>query len=143
MNPEERFNKEYEHRLRSLDFKCAPSGLWYLQAANALKFASTLSLGIDGSQFKDLVKYLHNLKLFNCYDFALLNNNLEARTPNDLGLTLHVYADLMIEAGGYAKLWREQTIQMREDLMAEIMQDETTKNKVANGKMINLLKGEA
>lgn len=133
MNIAEQFDKKFKEKLTNTVIDFNPTEEWREQAQEALRFASPMSLGINAEDFEDLVKTVTSQ--LNCYQFALLSNNLESRSANDLEYNdLNKYAKFMKLAGSYQIKWVEQTNSMRDEILKTL---EPTKP------IMSAVKGEA
>lgn len=90
---------------------------WLSAAFIALNHASPSSLGISPQEMKALYDKLENheqgvrLKL---YEFAVLSNNLEAKTIHDFGGDHELYFYALTEGAGHVKYYNEQIAKIRE-----------------------------
>lgn len=82
---------------------------WYEWALKAMKFASPIGLGVRAEEMLELYDIIVNKKPINYYQYALISNNLENRSANDLGLDFKVYAELMMFIGGLTEKWNSST----------------------------------
>lgn len=115
-NPEAVFQEKLRNNL--IDFEC-PYAI-KSKFLSSLHYASTITLGISGEEYKELLEKLTSSSTLSCYQYAICSNNLEMRTPSDLSLDLNQYADLMVEVGVYSAKWKEQTSLFQEEVMQEM-----------------------
>lgn len=110
----DRFSPEQTQKIRELTQKGMEATLmdysilsnhWKQSAHHALKLTPILQIGVQTEAYKQLIDFQKSERL-TLYEFAILSNNLQAKTPDELGLTLHGYADLMLEADGYVRVWQ-------------------------------------
>lgn len=134
---EQQFNAAFQKALSESSIGFTPSETWYERALLALGFASPLSLGIAGNSFLEILN-AHGERKLNCLQFAILSNNLELRTPRDLGLLMSEYAKFMIEVGDYSEKWNEQTGKIREAVMQVELALAAEKVKKETGKVRKL-----
>ena len=110
---------------------------WYPHALKALETASPVSLQIPQQRYPDLLKQeTHGL---NMNVVAILCNNLEARTPKEMDMEVHEYAQVLELNQLIGKDWEgvcqpiRKTVEKRIELLAG-------KN---NGAVLKPLIGEA
>lgn len=124
MTLEQMFDTRYKEILSNETFNEIPDSTWYELALASLKFNSPIGMGITGQEFKDLKNAITSRKLLSCWEFAILNNNLEARSPNDLKIALEPYCNIMVEIGNYSTTWQNQTGILREQLLDTIQEEQ-------------------
>ncbi len=118
-----RFNEDFQKELEEKQFPFKKlSERWLDFAYKSLRFASPITLGIQSKELKALMDSFHKKKL-TFYQFALLSNNLEARTPNELNLGMEEYADLMLETNELSTIWNEATAEMRAELTKKLQEE--------------------
>ncbi len=115
LNFEQRFNLEFAEALSNVVISFQPNAEWQKYSKIGLEFASPMGLGIENEDFEKIAEAKPTS--MNCYQFALLNNNLEARSARELGLDLKAYSKLMKLSGVYQKNWKVQTEGMREAIV--------------------------
>lgn len=96
---------------------------WIGAAITAIRFASPIGMGVSCWAMKEMIDALTVCDApitLNCYQVALLNNNIEARSMNDLGLCTEGYTTLMAEAMEVQKRWNANTQEIRLRVIAEI-----------------------
>lgn len=129
MNIAQRFNEEFQKELMAREFDVDLPCDWKAAARDALSYASPLSLGVNALEFKsisDAVDISIDKKL-TLFQFAILSNNLEARTAKELQMFLPGYIDLILMAGEFSKKWNEVTKDLREEVTKRITTDEQMK----------------
>lgn len=147
MNFPNRFNEEFQKELESKPFPVShiPTK-WCAYAFAALELASPMSLGINADKFKEFAALFSNsnstIKELTLYQFAILSNNLETRTPRELFLTMMDYCDLMYEASKLSILWNSLTKDLREEVTARL-QEEMKMKGVAEKQLFRPVKAEA
>jgi hypothetical protein len=120
------FNERFEKKLKETPFPVEHlSDSWCFNALAALKFASILSLGINPEDWMKLLAAFDEcqsrmVRSIDLHQFAILSNNLQARTPDDLGMRLLGYGDLMAEADKYVAIWQELSNKLRDEAENEI-----------------------
>lgn len=136
LNIEEKFNSEFQKVLNNIMISFVPDNVWYERTLLALAFASPISLGISGTTFLELLD-AHGKKELSCYNFAILSNNLEARSARDLGLVLDEYVRFMSKCAEHTDEWNKQTENLRETLMQKLLGEEFQKNNKPGLKVTN------
>ena len=86
----------------------------------ALNFASPITLGISGSEMRVLHHKLENFEDLNCYEYAVASNNLEAHSVTELEITWDEYFTLMEELEKYATQFNQDTMDIRNAVIAEM-----------------------
>lgn len=115
------FDQRFKEMLGQHDFEGTLDTNWFEQARKAMRRASPISMGVSGEEFKQLYHTADVQRVpINCWQFALLNNNLEARSAFDLGLDQEVYNDLMVETSDLSAVWSSQTNPVRDKLLDTI-----------------------
>lgn len=151
MNQQNTFNERFQKALEAAPFPCeiikVPTGVpsWFDHAHNALRFASIIGLGINPNDWQGLLSATGK-KEMSLYQFAILSNNLQARTPNDLSLNLLEYYLLMDEADTYVVKWQELSNGIRAEIEASLeeemkMRQASAQTPKPNG--MQAVKGEA
>jgi hypothetical protein len=120
MTFEMKFNDEYQKALKEIPIPFEITEEWKTNALNALHFASPISLGITAQEMYDLRDALKNDEELSLYQFAVLNNNMEARTANELGLCLSSYLDHQIDVSRNTTQWNEVTTPLRDGILEKI-----------------------
>lgn len=126
--------ERYFKKLKETKIGFQPSCNWFGAAEDALQFASPISLGIPPSDLQELIGKLDKQERdLTYFQFAVLSNNLEARTPKELNLNLDEYAKLMLDAHGASTTWNQDTLQLKEDAKNEFIAENQTKDAAING----------
>jgi hypothetical protein len=137
--PVQRFNEEFQKALEAKQFPAEKLSLtWWNWAFSALLFTSIIKLGINPEDWMNLIEARTQRKL-TLYQFALLSNNLQERTPKELQVDILEYADIMAEADRYVKIWQEQSNSLREEVTKKVQEEQQMKEAAANG-VGNILK---
>lgn len=141
----QRFNEEFQKALEAKQF---PAGKinhvspWWYWALHALLFTSLIKLGINPEDWKGLLKAIADRKL-TLYQFALLSNNLQERTPQELKMDVDLYAEIMEEADEYVKIWQEQSNSIREEVTQRLQEEMKAKEILADKPILKPVKAEA
>ncbi len=128
MNPknvEQQFNEKLKVLLMDMPFSKRPSGIWYNAAINALPSASPLSMGLTSMEMSVIVIAVRAGLDLSCYNFAVVNNLLEAKSCNDLSFTsIDAYIAFMAEVEELSAEWNKQTAETRENLIKGIVDEQ-------------------
>lgn len=123
-------NAEYQKELDSTMVSFPVGKEWINAALNALKFSSPISMGVSSPEIRTYVEKLKNGGDLTMYEFAVLNNNILSRTPNDLNLSMNIYLDVMDMVFEYTKTWNEESELMRNGILQRAVGD-SLKNPLA------------
>lgn len=98
---------------------------WYTEALKTLKYKSARDLGMTGKEYGDTVQMLIDMEVPDCYTFAGLNNEIEERTPTQLGYEHYLpdYAKVITMCQGLAFKWDEQTKEIRQSTINSVMEE--------------------
>lgn len=107
----------------SVDFDVDPD--WYEYALKALRHKSARDLGLTGDEYKKLAYSIEKQEIMDCYSFAGMNNEIEERTPIQLGLEedLDEYGDIISYCQDLAFKWDEQTKELRQRTINSVMEE--------------------
>jgi len=144
MNKVEDANKRFQQLLEENDFPIDNlSDKWKFYSVLALNFVSVLGLGVAPSYLEALMFFeLH--KTLSLGQFAILSNNLQARSAKDLAIELPEYVGLMKEADQHVGTWTDLVAPLREKLDKELLDEEEVRRKqVGDGLKNKLQKAEA
>lgn len=142
----------YYKKLKETKLQFAPIIEWFEKAKMALEYASPVSLGMPPNELKELIDLLYstcsNDVPLTYYQFAVLSNNLEVRTPLELQMSLDYYSKFMVEAHSYSSQWNEDTAKLREEVKNEFIAENQVKDAAINGAAsgngaFKVVKGEA
>ncbi len=134
MNIPQRFNEVFAQELAKRTMLVIPYE-WIEKAIEALSFASPLTLGVSPEEFSRLARIVPCAadEFITLYDFANLSNNLEARTPKDLGLSLPDYSMLMEIVGVQSKRWNDITKGLRDEVNKNVAEEFQMKEAAEKG----------
>lgn len=91
---------------------------WYPTAIKALDFASAVSLNVPQQKFIELFKEeVHGL---NMNVVMALCNNLESRTPTEMGVTAKKWAEILLVNHAVANRWQELAIPAQQKVAKEM-----------------------
>jgi hypothetical protein len=94
---------------------------WFKKAKAALQYASPLALGVSVADFGMLnTTPIDQLSLM---QVAVLNNNLESRTPIELEMDIEEYVQFLSETGGVADAYTKQANQIREGISQQLARE--------------------
>lgn len=128
----QRFNEQFQKELEARLFPTEKLSAQWRELANySLEFTSLIKLGINPEDWRALIAPAVFDKM-NLYQFSLLSNNYQDRSPRDLHVTKEDYVDLMAEADEYVKIWQELTDQLRDDVEKRLQEE--LQMKAANDK---------
>ena len=131
MNPqnvEQQFNEQLKTLLMDMPFGKHPSGQWYNTALEALHYASPLSMGLTSMEMSVIVIAVRAKLDLSCYNFAIVNNLLEAKSCNDLNFAnIDAYVAFMAEVEELSAEWNKQTAETRENLIKDIIDKQQKK----------------
>lgn len=118
----DKLNNDMREKLskEKVDFKVAAG--WYLAAEKAMKRLTPALMGLTVDQFKDLYLKLNRESRLNCFDFAGLNNKIEELTADDLQMNMVDYFALQQAVESYAAKWSEQTNNLRQGVISNMME---------------------
>ena len=109
------FQAEYEKVLKETVFHSTEiTALWKKSAVRSLSFASCFAMQIKPDEFKTIKRVAEGQALLTMFAFGVINNNLEARSPKELGLNLTKYELLMNNVAGLAEQWQFQHHALRD-----------------------------
>ena len=91
---------------------------WYPTAIKALDFASAKSLNIDQARFIELFEVTKHGLNMNVAMF--LNNNIEMRNANEMGLTGKDWGELLKLNQSIATRWNQLMIPVRDRVLREM-----------------------
>lgn len=112
-NFDQRFNELLQERLKDnfmpedqIDFSLME------MAVNVLDFASPIMLGIPAEEYRDLKGLLpalgnHEKPAISLYQYAILSNNLERRTPKELDIYMDFYIEIIMKLNTGSDKWNE------------------------------------
>lgn len=113
------YNKQVKEATESIELDFDLECNWYHAANIAMEYASPLGLGLTAQEMMQIHAKLTDRKKLTYYEFACANNNLEARSAQELrGLP---YYDIMVMTGKYAELWNAAIKPMADRIMGEIV----------------------
>jgi hypothetical protein len=130
-------NEALKQGLSDLFLTFKPSEDWYKLAYESLNFTCPIALGETPEEMLKLVKALKTKRL-SYYQFGLLSNNIEGRSPNQLNMNLETYLHVMIQAADLAEQWNKDTKTIREDITKQVIDEMQNKIK-ANGNPLTKL----
>lgn len=117
----ERFSKKLE--LQFFPIKDL-SDQWKYFAKKALLKAAMMKLGINPEDYDRLIGFFSNGEALSLYHFAILSNNLQNTSPDQLDIDLEDYQLVMIEAEKHVKIWTELSTAVRDELDKEIQEED-------------------
>lgn len=145
----QRFNDEFQKELSAREMPDVPSH-WIEKALDALVFASPMSLGVSAQDFNRLASLVpcSSDKRISLYDFALLSNNLEARTARELQMPLSEYTNLMLDVADESTRWNNITKDLRDEVTERVkqqieMQSASENGAASAGSILKPVTGEA
>jgi hypothetical protein len=100
-----------------------PPNKWYGMAYRALKYLNLLQAGIRVAELKKIVtKYSNygNTEQLTMMEFAVLSNNLESRTAEELLLTIEEFIEIMEMADSCSTQWNERLQVMKTEVKEEV-----------------------
>lgn len=104
---------------------------WWMMVKGALKFASPLGMGCTASVMRSLFNASQgNVTM---YEFALLSNNLETRSMNDLDLHFDTYFELMEEVQMLSEQWNKMANEIKAVIAEDIQKEIAVLNPLPNG----------
>lgn len=124
MNPlEQKFNDELQRTLKENTVPFIVPPYWLKEVLSALKFTGPIGLGITGEELALIRKNREENKPVSLWEFAVLNNNLENRSQNDLQLSDENYDQLMISVSKLAELWNDHTKNIRNEVLKKLSEE--------------------
>lgn len=90
---------------------------WYPLALRALDFASAVTLNIPQNKFVDLFK--NEVHGINMNIVMVLANNLESRTPNEMGVNAKRWSEILLMNHSVATRWNELVKPIQEKVVKE------------------------
>lgn len=119
MNTQHELNQKLQDKLKEQGLTFEPDNRWYSAAVRALNFASPLSLGMTSKEMQELDGKLSTRKPLSLFEFAIANNNIEARTRAELQISTVEYYEVMHQTTEYAAEWNKTTEEIRQVILAE------------------------
>jgi hypothetical protein len=145
MNLANKVEDQLQKDLTRTSFDVVIPSDWILRAKNAMRYASPLSLGLSGKDFKALLfsgpAKGHNS--FTLYEFAVLSNNLERTSADQMHLEMTDYCRIIVQTNELTDKWNEIVNKMRGELMAKFVLEQQEIDKAAGKQPFKPLKAEA
>lgn len=135
---EQLFDKKFEEKLRATAFpidRLVDKEKWISAAYVSLHHASQLSLGVNAEGFRNLLHCMgclpdaeglrrplsgDNTISLNMFDFSIISNNLEKRTPFELSMDMNQYLSLIKTSNELVQIWNEIAEPLKVEVMNEI-----------------------
>lgn len=94
---------------------------WFNKAIKALYFASPIGLGLTPTEFQKFTEIgRQDLTLM---QFAILSNNLESKSANDLQMDLQEYCKLLKDGEAAVKQWEASMVIVEENIKQRLAQE--------------------
>lgn len=142
---QQRFEKaKYEARNKASFSLKGVKGEWLITALLALNYASPLASGLSPDDFNYLAAIRPGAtESISMFAMGALCNNLEARTPQELGMSIMAYAQLLNETARYAEQWNKQDGELMKKVQADFEAEEAAKRKAMQKEPMKVIKAEA
>ncbi|MVT11369.1 hypothetical protein [Chitinophaga tropicalis] len=122
MNVIEQYNARKQQCLQAQKM---PSALitdrWFTAVKTALCCSSPMSLGIQVTDFRRL--YHSDKDELTLMDFAILSNNLESKSANELGVPMYEYLASLSEGVAPVKQWQDVVSEIDESIKKELAEE--------------------
>jgi hypothetical protein len=114
-----------ERKQKALQTQLMPAenirSIWFATAKTALWLTSPMTLGITPSDLERL--YRSNQNNLTLMDFAILSNNLEAKSATDLKLNMDDYLHTLVEGEASVKKWQAIVAGIDESIKQQLAQE--------------------
>lgn len=118
----DQFVNNVNDKLISMDIDFEIEADWYEYAAFAMTYSSPLLLGVTAPEMKNLFNKAVAREKLNYYEFAVLSNNLEARTMKEMKEVPDInYFEVMEKAYKYTELWNIKGAAINNEVMREMV----------------------
>lgn len=114
------FEEVYNAKLNASNFEINVSEKLKALFLKALRFASPMNSGCNASELRAAITKLQSEIPMTYYEYAVISNNAERLTANELDMPLFEYLDLMDEVEANVKHWNAGTENIRQNILQEL-----------------------
>lgn len=140
----DRLNNAFMDLLKSRPFPVHRLSKQWLKAAKySLLYCSPSSIGISIAEYTKLTEINPKEPVISFFQFAYLSNNLEARSPNDLNLSMDKYVKLLTEAASHVEYYSESIAKFRKECEEKIAAEDIAKDPEKAANAMKAVKAEA
>lgn len=116
---------------------------WISKAYAALQFTSPVGTGLNPDEFAALANISTINPVLTLFQMGALCNNLEARTPRELEMSLIDYAILQKETAKYAVIWNEIAGKIIDEIDLALQQEESMAKAAMGKEPMKVVNGQA
>jgi hypothetical protein len=148
IDPQE-FTQLNQTTMETMEIDFPVSSDLYHAFVHAMQYCSPLTLGVTAKEMRSLRDKAMSREKLNYYEYAVLSNNLEARTPLEMEAGLRGkpfdYFDVMTEAQKNSELFNIKAKVVHEQTMRTLVQKNSNKlrGEIKETPPMSSVKGEA